>query len=57
MRTLIWDLETRSGANLRECGAHVYSIDPTTQVLCLVYAIDDEDPQLWLPSIQHPQYS
>ena len=50
MRTLVWDLETRSAVNLRECGAHVYAIDPTTEVLCLVYAIDDGDPQLWLPA-------
>jgi DNA polymerase len=44
-----WDIETRSAASLRDCGAHVYSIDPMTQTLCLVYAIDDQEPQLWLP--------
>jgi DNA polymerase len=49
MRTVFWDIETRSAINLRDCGAYIYSIDPTTQVLCLVYAIDDEEPQLWLP--------
>jgi DNA polymerase len=50
MRTVVWDAETRSAANLRECGAYIYAIDPTTQILCLVVAIDDEEPQLWLPS-------
>jgi DNA polymerase len=54
MRTIYWDLETRSAVNLRECGAHVYAIDPTTQPLCLVYAIDDQDPQLWLPANPPP---
>ena len=49
MPTLFWDIETRSGANLRDCGAYVYAIDPTTAPLCLAYAIDNNDPQLWLP--------
>ena len=40
--------------NLRECGAHVYAINPTTEVLCLVYAIDDGDPQLWLKADPTP---
>ena len=30
------DIETRSAANLRDCGAHVYATDATTQPLCLV---------------------
>src|SRR6476646_9321544 len=49
MRTIYYDVESRSGVNLREAGAHVYATDPTTQMLCLAYAIDEEDPQLWLP--------
>ena len=50
MRTVFWDIETRSGVSLRECGAYIYAIDPTTQPLCLAYAIDDEEPQFWLPA-------
>lgn len=49
MHTVSLDIETRSGVNLRDCGAHVYALDPTTQVLCLVYAIDDREPEIWLP--------
>ena len=49
MPTAFWDIETRSAVSLRECGAHIYAIDPSTQPLCLVFAIDDEEPQLWLP--------
>ena len=49
MRSVIWDVETRSALSLRECGVHIYAIDPTTEPLCLVFAIDDEEPQLWLP--------
>jgi DNA polymerase len=54
MRTLFWDIETRSAANLRDCGAYVYAIDSSTQPLCLVFAIDDGEPQLWLPSDSAP---
>ena len=49
MRTVIWDLETRSAVNLHDCGAANYAVDGSTQVLCVAYAIDDEEPQLWLP--------
>jgi DNA polymerase len=54
MRTAFWDIETRSAVSLRECGAYIYAIDPTTQLLCLVFAIDDEEPQLWLPTDSVP---
>jgi Toprim domain/CHC2 zinc finger len=50
MPNMTWDIESRSGANLRDGGAHIYAIDPTTQPLCLAYALDDGEPQLWLPS-------
>jgi DNA polymerase len=49
MRTLVWDIESRSAVSLRDAGAHIYSIDPTTQPLCLVYAIGNADPVIWLP--------
>jgi hypothetical protein len=48
MHHVFFDIETRSAVSLRECGAHIYAIDPTTQPLCLAYAIDDGEPQLWL---------
>ena len=54
MRTVVWDVETRSAVSLHECGAYNYAIDPTTEPLCLAYTIDDEDPQLWLPSNPAP---
>jgi hypothetical protein len=53
MRTLYWDVEARSAVNLRECGAFIYAT-ATTQVLCLVYAIDDENTQLWLTTDPPP---
>ena len=50
MRTVVWDLETRSAVSLRECGASIYAIDPSTQPLCLAYGVDERDVQLWLPA-------
>lgn len=55
IHTAVWDIETRSIANLRECGSHVYAVDPTTSPLCLVFAVDDGEPQLWLPTEPPPQ--
>jgi DNA polymerase len=43
------DIETRSALSIRDCGAHIYANDASTQVLCLVFAIDAGKPQLWLP--------
>jgi DNA polymerase len=55
MRTVVWDVETRSAVSLRDCGAYIYAIDASTQLLCLVYAIDDGEPQLWLPPDPSPE--
>lgn len=43
------DLETRSKVELKETGAAKYASDPSTEVLCLCYAVDDEPVQLWTP--------
>jgi DNA polymerase len=50
MPDLCWDVETRSVASLRNNGAWRYAADPTTEVLCLCYAIDDGEIATWLPS-------
>jgi DNA polymerase len=49
MRTVFWDVETRSVTNLRDAGAYIYAIDPSTQILCVCFAISNEEPQIWLP--------
>jgi DNA polymerase len=49
MHVLHRDYETRSQAVLKTVGAQRYAIDPTTEVLCCCYAIDDEPVQLWRP--------
>jgi DNA polymerase len=43
------DIETRSEADLKAVGAAKYAADPSTEILCMTYAVDDEPVQLWLP--------
>ena len=49
MLPIIGDIETRSCCNLRDCGAYIYATDPSTDVLCLCYAIGDGEIQVWKP--------
>lgn len=44
MRYCLIDFETASSANLKKTGAWRYSEDPSTEILCLGYAIDGLDP-------------
>jgi DNA polymerase len=41
------DYETRSQAILKVVGAQRYATDPSTEVLCCAYAVDDEPVKLW----------
>ncbi len=49
MHKLHWDFETRSPLDVKKVGAWTYSQDPHTAPLCLVYALDDDDPVLLIP--------
>jgi DNA polymerase len=49
MTTLWADFESRSRCDLRTKGAYNYAQDPSTEVICLAYAFDDEEVQLWWP--------
>ena len=44
-----WDFETRSVASLEQAGAWRYAADPTTEILCVGYAIDDGSTEIWTP--------
>jgi len=50
------DFETYSECPLKTHGAYVYSKDPSTELLCMAYAHDDEDPVLWLPGESLPDF-
>src|SRR6516165_252056 len=49
MTILFRDLETRSTVDLKSAGAHRYAAHPTTEVLCVGYAVDDGPAEIWLP--------
>jgi len=55
MPTVFWDIETRSTVSLEDAGAYRYAADPSTEVLCVGYAIDDGEPQIWIPGEPVPQ--
>lgn len=47
---MIWlDFETRSECDLKTAGVYNYARHPSTQVLCMSYAIDDGPVQTWRP--------
>ena len=48
------DFETRSKLDLRKVGAWRYSRDPSTDVWCCAYAVDDEPVQIWTPGDPTP---
>ena len=50
MKILWCDFETKSHCDLISKGAYNYAQDSSTEVLCLAYAFDDEDVQLWWPN-------
>lgn len=51
MTRLHLDYETASEANLKKTGGYRYAEDPSTRVLMLGWAYDDDEPELWLPHL------
>lgn len=43
------DFETYSEADITACGAYKYSVHPSTEILCMAFAIDDQPVELWTP--------
>jgi DNA polymerase len=53
---MIWiDFETRSACDLTVAGAYNYAQDASTEVLCMAYAHDDDEVQVWTPDQPFPQ--
>jgi DNA polymerase len=52
---LIRDYETKSQLNLAKVGIHVYAADPSTEILCMAYCIDDEPIKIWHPGDPIPR--
>jgi DNA polymerase len=49
------DIETFSKANLKQVGTYRYAEDPSTEVLCLMYAFGDEPVNVWIPDPMIPK--
>jgi len=48
--TKVWiDFETYSEVDIKKRGGYAYTHDPSTEIICLAYAIDDGPVDLWLP--------
>ena len=43
------DFETKSAVDLKKQGAYNYAKDPSTEVLMMAWAIDDEPVQIYIP--------
>src|SRR6266568_7127388 len=54
MPTIFWDIETRSVLALETAGAWRYAADPTTEVLCVGFAVDEAEPEIWTPESGAP---
>jgi DNA polymerase bacteriophage-type len=55
MSPLSWDIETRSTLALDTAGAWRYAADPTTEVLCVGFAVDEAEPEIWTPGQPIPE--
>lgn len=47
MTTCSVDFETRSVVDLSAVGVYPYAAHPSTDIWCMAYAFDDEEPEIW----------
>lgn len=45
------DFETRSTVDIKATGVYPYAAHPSTDIWCMAYAFDDEEPLLWRPDL------
>jgi DNA polymerase bacteriophage-type len=55
MSTVTLDFETKSRVDIKKAGAYRYAADPSTEVLCLSYQIDDGPIKTWAPGLPNPR--
>jgi len=53
--TVSIDFETYSECDIKTTGGYNYAAHPSTEVICMAWAIDDEEPQLWTPDEPFPR--
>ncbi len=44
------DFESRSKVDIKRCGGHKYSADPSTEIQCLSVKEDDKPSRIWIPN-------
>lgn len=49
LHTVVLDFETASTCDLKKAGAWRYAEDPTTEVICAGFSLDEGEVQVWLP--------
>nr|WP_216657355.1 hypothetical protein [Candidatus Hamiltonella defensa] len=57
MQKVSLDFETYSEADIKKWGAWGYACHPSTEVICMAYAIGESAPVLWLPGRLYPNSS
>ena len=48
------DFETRGSVDLADVGVDVYTRHKDTDIWCLGWAIDDDEPEVWIPGEEIP---
>lgn len=56
MKKVSFDFETFSECDLKSCGSWIYSNHPSTEVICMAYAYDSSQVELWLPGDELPDF-
>lgn len=51
------DFETRSKADIMECGAWRYSEDSSTEILCMQWSVNGAEPIIWIPGMPSPSWT
>jgi DNA polymerase len=55
MQTVIWDIETFSQINLKECGVYIYAAHASTGAHFICFVVDDGEVQVWRPGDPPPE--
>ena len=55
MSVAFFDIESRSAISLETAGPWRYASDPSTEILCVSYAIDDGEAKIWTPDDLLPE--
>lgn len=56
MQKVSLDFETYREADIKKWGAWGYACHPSTEVICMAYAIGESAPVLWLPGEALPEF-